>query len=124
MLSRRPYMQIPIKVRSQEAGGNGQSYDTTQYDVSPFTLLFLRLIVHAISGTGPQISIQLQTSDNGLDWANLGAALTLAAPGQTAAVYNGTTTAFGQYVRAEITFIGTSVTVNYSLYLTGKRTVQ
>jgi hypothetical protein len=86
-------------------------------DVASIPLLTASAVVYAVSGTGPSISFQIQTSDDLLTWATAGSSFNLAATGMQKAAFRSSTGVIGRYVRFQIAVAGTNPLFNYSLWL-------
>jgi hypothetical protein len=108
-------MTQPMKNRETITGA--VTLYTNPLDVSNFPLLVLTLVVYAMSGTTPSLTIQIQTSDDLETWMSVGSSFNLAAAGMAKSSFTAQTDVYGRYVRAQVVLAGTSPLANYSLFL-------
>lgn len=99
------------------ASGVSASIDTDEFGEG---LLFIA--TSAVSGTTPSVSYQLQTSPDGVTWANVGAAVVASAIGNSATPFGAMTPggAFGYLVRVAYTVTGTTPSFTVAAWFLGK----
>ena len=108
-------MQITVKDRESL---NGEvTLRSDPFDLSDIPMFTATLLVYAIGGTSPEISIQLETSDNLEDWTGVGSAITANSLDMSLTCFVATTHPWGRYVRAMIQLSGTSPNVVYSFWV-------
>lgn len=81
-------------------------------DVTGVAMVIIGLTVHAISGTSPQIAVQLRTSDDLDTWEDVGSDLSRTTAGWSGRAVVASSTPYGRYVRVEYAITGTSPLVN------------
>jgi hypothetical protein len=108
-------MQMVLKNRETVTGQ--VTVFSTVVDVSNMPLLTACLVVYAVSGTGPSVTIQVQTSDDLETWQNVGSSFNLTAAGMQKAAFTAQTDVYGRYIRCSIAVAGTSPLFNFSLWL-------
>ncbi len=107
-------MQIVIRDRVNQS--EAISVKGQPIDISGYTGFTMSLVVHALAGTGPSMTVGFETSDNLDDWIGLTPGLTLAATGiDTDMIRITGGDVLLRYVRPAIASIGTNVVVNYTL---------
>ena len=87
-------------------------FESLPVDVSGMAMLVLGVTVHAISGTTPQLSAQLQTSTDLETWADVGSPVDVTATGWSGGAVVASSTPYGRYVRVEYTVTGSGPLVN------------
>jgi hypothetical protein len=108
---------MQIAVRNRDTVTGVVTVYSTIIDVSNMPLLTLLLIVHAVSGTGPNLAAQVQTSDDLESWSNVGSALSRGTAGQSKSAVTAETDVYGRYIRVEFASTGTSPLFNFSFYV-------
>ena len=110
---------MPITIKDRETITGATSIYTPPIDLSSMSLFTFNMTAHSASGTGPQIEVTWETSDNLEDWLALSGitGVTLTAAGTGIGSGDAKEDQYGRYVRAVITVTGTSPMFNYSLWM-------
>jgi hypothetical protein len=107
-------MQVTLKNRETLSGV--VTIATVPFDTNGMSLITLMLTVYAISGTTPDIEIQLQTSNDLETWVDVGASFSRTTAGTTITGFDAATVFYQRYVRAQIALTGTGPLASYSLW--------
>ena len=108
-------MQIIVKDRDSINGA--VTVKSLSFDLSDVPMVTGSLVLHAIGGTGPDLSIQLETSDNLEDWTSVGSAFGRSSTGTQLAAFLASAAPWGRYLRASIVLAGTEPYAVFSLWL-------
>jgi hypothetical protein len=110
-------MQIPVFVRETLSVAGAQR-TSPPIDLSNVPFFIVGFITHVIAGSTPTLDVDIETSDDLDTWADLG----LTIQGDTTGEYLRTavdlkTTPCGRYIRVKMSGAGTSLTVEFSVYI-------
>lgn len=109
-------MQLVVKDR--ETLNGVVTVHSRALDVSEAPLLVATLTTHSMTGTTPELEIQLETSENLEDWASVGSSLNLTTADTTLSAFAAATIPYGRYVRAKIQLTGSDALLTvYSLWI-------
>src|SRR5688500_6189985 len=108
---------MQMVLRNRETVTGTVTVVSTVVDVSNMPLLTAIVVVYAVSGTGPTITIQLQTCDDLETWQNVGSTFKLRAAGMQKAAFTAQNDVYGRYIRCQIAVAGTNPLFNFSLWL-------
>ena len=108
-------MQVTLKSRETITGV--VTIESIAVDTNGMSLLTVMLTLYAISGTAPNLAIQLQTSNDLETWVNFGTPFNLGATGSSVSAAAAGGTAYQRYIRAQIALTGTTPLVSYSLWV-------
>ena len=108
-------MQIVVWDRETLTGAI--TVETPAIDVEGIPVVEVVVSVHGISGTSPQLTLQLQTSDDMETWADVGADIDMTATGYGADTYPVVDDLYARYVRIEAALTGTDPVVNATVSL-------
>src|SRR5262245_7056705 len=107
-------MQITLKNR--ETINGVVTIKSVPVDTSNFPMMTSELVVYAISGTGPSLTIQYEPSNDLETWSNMGASFMLNAAGNSLVAFTAQAGFYQRYVRASIALAGTGPLASYSLW--------
>jgi hypothetical protein len=93
------------------------TYETPYVDLGEAPMLTLDLTIYSITGTSPQVSVTLQSSDDLQTWTDIGSSVNGSSTGSTYGAVQALTNPYGKYGRVKIAITGTDPTANFSVAL-------
>jgi hypothetical protein len=108
--------QIFVKQRATETGDI--TFATPATDVSGMPLLTHELVVYALAGATPDVTVTVETSSDMLTWTPVGTPLNVTGtPDTDLASTRASQNPYSRYIRYEIVISGSVTSVEYSLVL-------
>ena len=93
------------------------TFQTPYIDISDVAMITLNVILYSFTGTGPSVTVTLETSDDLEVWVAVGTPVANAALGSVLGTVDAKTSPYGRYARLSIVIGGTTPTVTYSVAL-------
>ena len=88
------------------------AYESDPVDVQGSAMIVLGVTIHSLSGSGPQLDVTLQTSDDLETWSAVGSPVSAMAVGWSGSAVIASSTPIARYVRVLYDVLGSTPLIN------------